>query len=235
MFNHDVIYYDGIDSDIGQIDSAPILTTELTMELETQAVIDIKAEQMDSGTEESIPDWYSAQQLQRLLRLTKSGLQKSIAKLTSIYGIDIKALRRGSARATEYSQLALDAAKLLNTGKLSELRKLVEAAPTATSRAQTGTLTISEYTPALEQRISQLGQNAATTSASLNQNVQQLLAQIASENQAAQRRDADLDNAEINAAQNRGAARALAVFQAEQKAQNEVLAQLRAMKLGAES
>jgi hypothetical protein len=77
-----------------------------------------------------------------------------------------------------------------------------------------------------------LNQNATSTSASLNQNVMQLLAQIATENQAAQQRDADLDTAEINAAQNRGAARALAVFQAEQKAQNEVLAQLRAMKLG---
>ncbi len=60
----------------------------------------------------------------------------------------------------------------------------------------------------------------------------QLLQQIATENQAAQQRDADLDNAEINAAENRGAAPALAVFQAEQKAQAEVLAQLRAMKLG---
>ena len=78
-------------------------------------------------------------------------------------------------------------------------------------------------------------QISTSNSASLNQNVLQLLAQIATENKAAQQRDSDLDTAEINAAQNRGAARTLAVFQAEQKAQNEVLAQLRAMKLrGAE-
>ena len=79
-----------------------------------------------------------------------------------------------------------------------------------------------------------MNQNANSASVALNQNVMQLLAQIATENQAAGQRDADLDTAEINAAQNRGATRALAVFQAEQKAQAEVLAQLRAMKLGAE-
>ena len=202
------------------------------MELEAQTVIDVEAQPIDSSFPESNEQWYSAQQMMNLLRLSKTDLQKSISKLQSIYGLNLATLRRGAARATEYSQLALDAAKLLNAGKLSELRKLVEAAPTVSSPAQSGSLTISEYTPALDRRISQLGQSAASTSASLNQSVRQLLEQIAKENQAAQQRDADLDTAEINAAQNRGAARALAVFQAEQKAQNEVLAQLRAMKLG---
>jgi len=202
------------------------------MELEAQTVIDVEAQPIDSSFPESNEQWYSAQQMMNLLRLSKTDLQKSISKLQSIYGLNLATLRRGTARATEYSQLALDATKLLNAGKRGELRKLVEAAPTVSSPAQSGSLTISEYTPALDRRISQLGQSAASTSASLNQSVRQLKEQIAKENQAAQQRDADLDTAEINAAQNRGAARALAVFQAEQKAQNEVLAQLRAMKLG---
>jgi hypothetical protein len=202
------------------------------MELEAQTVIDVEAQPIDSSFPESNEQWYSAQQMMNLLRLSKTDLQKSISKLQSIYGLNLATLRRGAARATEYSQLALDAAKLLNAGKRGELRKLVEAAPTVSSPAQSGSLTISEYTPALDRRITQLSQNAASTSASLNQSVLQLLEQIATENQASQQRDSDLDNAEINAAQNRGAARALAVFQAEQKAQNEVLAQLRAMKLG---
>jgi hypothetical protein len=202
------------------------------MELEAQTVIDVEAQPIDSSFPESNEQWYSAQQMMNLLRLSKTDLQKSISKLQSIYGLNLATLRRGAARATEYSQLALDATKLLNAGKLGELRKLVEAAPTVSSPAQSGSLTISEYTPALDRRISQLGQSAASTSASLNQSVRQLKEQIAKENQAAQQRDADLDTAEINAAQNRGAARALAVFQAEQKAQAEVLAQLRAMKLG---
>lgn len=205
------------------------------MEPESPAVIDVEVEPIDNPEPEDEETWYSAVQIQGLLKLSKAGLQQSISKLQSIYGLDIATLRRGAARATQYSELALKACKLLNAGKLSELRKLVEATPAASSPAQSGALTIAEYTPALDRRIAELNQNATSTSASLNQNVMQLLAQIATENQAAGQRDADLDNAEINAAQNRGAARALAVFQAEQKAQAEVLAQLRAMKLGAES
>jgi hypothetical protein len=206
------------------------------MEPENLAVIDVESEPIDNFVEpeelEETEQWYSALQIQGLLRLSKAGLQQSISKLVSIYGLDIKTLRRGAARATQYSETALKAIKLLNSQKLSELRKLVEATPGASSPSQGGTLTISEYTPALDRRIAELNQSATSNSASLNQNVRQLLEQIATENQAAQQRDADLDTAEINAAQNRGAARALAVFQAEQKAQNEVLAQLRAMKLG---
>jgi len=205
------------------------------MEPENLAVIDIECEPIDTPEPETDENWYTAQQMMSLLRLSKADLQKSISKLQSIYGLNLASLRRGAARATEYSQLALDAAKLLNAGKLTQLRQLVEAAPIAPSATPDGALTISEYTPALDRRIAELNQTANSTSTSLNQNVMQLLAQIASENKAAQQRDADLDNAEINAAQNRGAARALAVFQAEQKAQAEVLAQLRAMKLGAES
>ena len=204
------------------------------MNLENQAVIDVEVTKIDSSLPESIERWYSAAQVQHILNLNKSGLQKAIVKLQDIYGIELKALRRGGARATQYSELALKACKLLNAGKLSELRKLVEAAPAASSPSIAGALAIPEYIPVLDRRITQLNQNANSASVSLNQNVMQLLAQIASENQAAGQRDADLDNAEINAAQNRGAARALAVFQAEQKAQAEVLAQLLAMKLGAE-
>ena len=202
------------------------------MESETETVIDVEAEPIDNFEPSSTEEWYSAVQIQGLLRVSKAGLQQSISKLVSIYGLDIKTLRRGAARATQYSETALKAIKLLNSQKLSELRKLVEATPGASSPSQGGTLTISEYTPALDRRIAELNQSAISNSASLNQNVRQLLEQIATENKAAQQRDSDLDTAEINAAQNRGAARALAVFQAEQKAQNEVLAQLRAMKLG---
>jgi hypothetical protein len=187
------------------------------MNLENQVVIDVEVEQIDTQSRESIERWYSTAQVQRILGLNKSALQKAIAKLQGIYGIDIKTLRRGGARATEYSQIALDAIELLNAQKFTELRHLVEKTPAASRASQPGTLTIAEYTPALDRRITQLSQNAASTSASLNQSVLQLLEQIATENQASQQRDSDLDNAEINAAQNRGAARALAVFQADKK------------------
>lgn len=204
------------------------------MNPENHTVVDVEVTEINTSDAESIPIeyWYSAVQVQSILNLNKSGLQKAIAKLQDIYGLELKILRRGEARATRYSEFALEACKLLNAGKLSELRKLVETAPTAPFATPVGTLTISEYTPALDQRITQLGQNAAINSAFLNQSVMQTLAQIDSENEAAQQRDSELNATRINAAQNRGAANALAIFQAEQKAQNELLAQLRAMQLG---
>jgi hypothetical protein len=103
------------------------------MEPENQTVIDIEAEPIDTSEPEPEESWYSAQQMMSLLRLSKADLQKSISKLQSIYGLNLASLRRGAARATEYSQLALDAAKLLNAGKLTQLRQLVDKAPAATS------------------------------------------------------------------------------------------------------
>jgi hypothetical protein len=154
------------------------------------AVIDVESEEIDNFVEpeelEETEQWYSALQIQGLLKLSKAGLQQSISKLQSIYGLDIATLRRGAARATQYSELALKACKLLNACKLSELRKLVEATPGASSPSQGGTLTISEYTPPLDRRIAELNQSAISNSASLNQNVRQLLEQIATENKAAQ-------------------------------------------------
>jgi hypothetical protein len=105
------------------------------MTTESLDVIDVSSEiienlepEVQRETEET---WYASQEVQNLARISKPHLQQAISKLQSIYGLDIAALRRGVGRATEYSQLALDACKLLNTGKLSELRKLVETAPTA--------------------------------------------------------------------------------------------------------
>ena len=193
---------------------------------ESLAVIDVEAESIDNSEPESTEEWYSAQQIQRLLRLSKAGLQQSISKLVSIYGLDIKTLRRGAARATQYSETALKAIKLLNAQKFTDLRNLVQATPSSPSTSQGGTLMIAEYTPALDRRIAELNQDVTSNSASLNQDVRRVLEQIAADNQAAQQRGSTLDTAEINAAKNRGAARALAVFQAEQKAQNEILAQL---------
>src|SRR4028119_287916 len=145
------------------------------MELEAQTVIDVEAQPIDSSFPESNEQWYSAQQMMSLLRLSKTDLQKSISKLQNIYGLNLATLRRGAARATEYSQLALDATKLLNAGKLTQLRQLVEKAPAAASTPQvSGSLTISEYTPALDRRIAELNQTANSNSASLNQNVMQL-------------------------------------------------------------
>ena len=104
-------------------------------------VIDVEAEQVDpidSADSESIDEsWHPAAQVQRILDLNKAGLQKAIAKLTSIYAIDIKILRRGGARATEYSQIALDAIELMKAGKFAKLRNLVEVTPAPTIETST--------------------------------------------------------------------------------------------------
>jgi hypothetical protein len=116
------------------------------MELdESTTVIDVQVEQIDSIDGESIDRWYSTAQVQRILGLNKSGLQKSIAKLTSIYAIDIKILRRGGARATEYSQIALDAIELLNTQKFTELRNLVNKVSVANSTEETAIVFVERH------------------------------------------------------------------------------------------
>jgi hypothetical protein len=67
------------------------------MELESQTVIDVEAEEIDYHEQESIECWYTAAQIQNILGLNKAALQKAIAKLQNIYNIELKALRRGSA------------------------------------------------------------------------------------------------------------------------------------------
>ena len=107
------------------------------MEPETETVIDVEAEPIDNFAPDSTEEWYSAVQIQGLLRVSKAGLQQSISKLVSIYGLDIKTLRRGAARATQYSETALKAIKLLNASKFSELRNLVEKSPATSSVGST--------------------------------------------------------------------------------------------------
>ncbi|MEG4419405.1 hypothetical protein QUA70_12450 [Microcoleus sp. LAD1_D5] len=108
------------------------------MEIENQNVIDVEVQQIDLEQAESIEQWYSAAQMQRLFDLNKSALRQAVFKLTSIYAIDIKVLRRGGARATEYSQIAVNAIKLLKAQKFAELRKFVDkvaAVPCASTSA----------------------------------------------------------------------------------------------------
>ena len=144
-----------------------------TMEVETLDVIDVSSEIIESlepevqpENEEADETWYTSQEVQSLARISKPHLQQAISKLQSIYGMDIQSMRRGVGRATEYSELALDACKLLNAGKLTQLRQLVENTPTATS-ATTSTAIIF-----LDQH-NQIAQTAATVADSN-------LAQIAS-------------------------------------------------------
>lgn len=124
------------------------------MEPETECVIDVESEEIDCVDSESIDRWYSTSQVQRILDLNKAALQKAIAKLTSLYSLDIKVLRRGGARATEYSQVAVDAIKLLNAHKFAELRKLVDKAPLPDTSTSTAIVFVDQH--------NQIAVNAAT-------------------------------------------------------------------------
>ncbi len=142
------------------------------MEPESLDVIDVESEQIDFIESESIEFWYSASQVQRLLDLNKAALQKAIAKLTSIYAIDLKILRRGGARATEYSQIALDAIKLLDSQKFTELRKLVEKMPVAAPTPASSAIVL--------QSIDRHAEVARQSSSVANQNLVKISGQIAS-------------------------------------------------------
>ena len=52
------------------------------MEPENLAVIDVESDSIDSPEPEDEEIWYSALQIQGLLKLSKAGLQQSISKLS---------------------------------------------------------------------------------------------------------------------------------------------------------
>lgn len=99
------------------------------MDSEDGVVIDVDVEQVDFGDESIREKWYLATQAQKVTGLNKAAFQRAITKLTDIYNIDISLLRRGSARATEYSHLCLQAVGLLDAKKFTKLRTLVSGSP----------------------------------------------------------------------------------------------------------
>ena len=61
--------------------------------------------------------WILASEAKHLTRLDQSGFTRTIKELTQTHQIPLAVLRRGNARNTEYSQVAIDLAKLLNSPK----------------------------------------------------------------------------------------------------------------------
>ena len=91
------------------------------------------------------------------------------------------------------------------------------------SSVETTALTITEHTPDLDRRIAELNQNSAFASASLAQDVRETLERIAAQTKASKHRTSGLNNAEIIAAENRGVAKVLDIYQAEQRAMSRNL------------
>lgn len=111
------------------------------MELQSFEAIDVEIISDAAMEGESIHEpihksirWYSAAEAQSYTDLNKPAFQRAVKQLMDNYGFNRDALRRGEARATEYSELALKAVTLFAAKKFVELKKLVEkSSPAPTS------------------------------------------------------------------------------------------------------
>lgn len=215
------------------------------MELETVDVIDIEGleESLDCCINpESIHEsihcqvesihseiWFSAADAKHRLRLDKTPFQRAIAELTAVHQLPMSALRRGEARNTEYSQTCISLVRALKSGDEQTFDRLKQdLVPIQASSA----LVISAgHTLSLDRKIEQLHQSHSSTSTVLASRLQETLTKIADRNQTSNERNSSLSNAEILAAKNRGALRALEIFDTEQSTCDELLAHLRTAEL----
>lgn len=215
------------------------------MELETLDVTDIEGFEENSGCcidSESIREsihcqtesihqenWFSAADAKHRLRLDKTPFQRAIAELVNVHQLPISALRRGEARNTEYSQTCISLVCALKSGDKQTFnclkRDLIPVVASSALVISTG------HTISLDRKIEQLHQNYSSTSAILAARLQATFAKIADRNQASGDRNSSLSNAEILAAKNRGALRALEIFDTEQSTCDELLAHLRTAEL----
>jgi len=102
------------------------------METEAVEIIDvIEVESSPSNLRqiESIgsiqPKWIKPAEILHRCRLEKTALQQAITKLTDKYNVPLPLLRRGAARNTEYSAIAVDLLRALKSGDDLEIRKIL--------------------------------------------------------------------------------------------------------------
>jgi hypothetical protein len=99
------------------------------MKDETIAVIDVEAEGSLDKYEpihESIQQiWISAAEAHHQSRLNKSAFQRAMSTLVNSHYFPIEILRRGEARNTQYSQIAIKAILLLESGNFDQLTTLL--------------------------------------------------------------------------------------------------------------
>lgn len=216
------------------------------MELETLDVIDIEGFEENSGCcidSESIHEsihcktesihqenWFSAADAKHRLRLDKTPFQRAIAELVTVHQLPISALRRGEARNTEYSQTCINLVRALKSGDDQTFNCLKQ--DLVPVQASSALIVSAGHTLSLDRKIGELHQNYSSTSAILATRLQETLAKIADRNQTSVERNSSLSDAERLAAKNRGALRALEIFDAEQSTCDELLAHLRTAGLG---
>jgi hypothetical protein len=211
------------------------------MNAEDAEIIDVKCEQAGEDCEpirepihksnrdgsESI-HWVTAGDARHKTRLDKTPFQRAMTTLIHEYQIPITYLRRGEARNTQYSSVAIDLIKALKSRDMEafeELRRKLVPQPVCSLSGE-------KHAIALTSKVEGLAQKNSIEADSLAAQVRESLARIVQERQASQEISTTLSRTQITAARNRGIAMALQIFASEQEALNEVLAQMRSIGLG---
>ncbi len=215
------------------------------MELETINAIDVEGFGESLGycidsesIHESIQDrvesihertWFPAAEAKHRSGLDQSAFVRMIADLKEVHKIPVQVLRRGQARNTEYSRICINLLRALDSGDTEAFDRMKQ--DLIPVEASSALVVSSGHTLSLDRKIEQLHQNHSSTSTVLASRLQKTLAKIADRNQTSNERNSSLSNAEILAAKNRGALRALEIFDTEQSTCDELLAHLRTAEL----
>ncbi|WP_373534727.1 hypothetical protein [Microcoleus sp.] len=136
---------------------------------------------------ESIRDeWVGAVAAYRLTDLTKSSFQRAISHLLGIRGCRVDSIRRGDAKNTRYSGLAIELIKAHKSGNEVLLQQLLEFAAKPANSSQSSGLTVIDHVATLETKIANLRQATATNSQLNADRIREKLAEITRCNQTAQ-------------------------------------------------
>lgn len=200
--------------------------------LEVEIIGESTRVEIESIRESIRDEWIGAAAAVRLTKLTKSAFQRAISHLLGVRGCRVDSIRRGDAKNTRYSGLAIELIKARKSGDEALFRQLLEfaAKPVSSSQSSAG-LAVVDHVATLETKIANLRQAGATNSQLNGDRIRNKLTEIAQYNEIAQQRNEALNDAELLAAENSGIERALAIFATEEAAKESALAHLRAAKI----
>ena len=199
--------------------------------LEVEIVGESNRDEAESIRESIRDEWIGATAAYKLASLTKSSFQRAISHLLGVRGCRVDSIRRGDAKNTRYSGLAIEMIKAHKSGDEALLQRLLEFAAKPASPSQSSGLTVLDHVATLDGKIANLRQATATSSQLNADRIREKLTEISRCNQTAQQRNEALNDAELLAAENRGIEQALAIFSAEEGAKENALAHLRALKI----
>ena len=199
--------------------------------LEVEIVGESNRVETESIRESIRDEWIGATAAYKLADLTKSSFQRAISHLLGVRGCRVDTIRRGDAKNTRYSGLAIELIKAHKSGDETLLQRLLEFATQPASSSQSSSLAVVDHVATLDGKIANLRQATAASSQLNADRIREKLAEITRCNQTAQQRNEALNDAELLAAENRGIEQALAIFSAEEAAKENALAHLRALKI----